>query len=153
MAVTSQPTVNGKVEEGTRRRRPSPAMVSKGGVIGAMIFVLRVMAIVLVVISTFGNYVQFIGGWDVYWPINMAVIGLAAFYQLICCLLQWGFKAGRMWFPYVLALFASAIPSFLTYNALFGPYLTTQVGAVLAMMGIGIAVIGGDALPEWVLVE
>jgi hypothetical protein len=151
MAVTSQPTVNGKVEE--TRRRPSPAMVSRGGVIGAMIFILRVIALVLIVASTFGNYVQFMGGWGAYWPINWTIIGLAAMYQLICSLLQWGFKAGKMWLPYGLALLASAIPSFLTYNALFGPYLTTQVGAILTMIGIGIAVIGGDALPEWVLVE
>jgi hypothetical protein len=151
MAVTSQPTVNGKVEE--TRRRPSPAMVSRGGVIGAMIFILRVIALVLIVASTFGNYVQFMGGWGAYWPINWTIIGLAALYQLICSLLQWGFKAGKMWLPYGLALLASAIPSFLTYNALFGPYLATQVGAILTMIGIGIAVVGGDALPEWVLVE
>jgi hypothetical protein len=150
MAVTSQPTVNGKVEE--TRRRPSPAMVSRGGVIGAMIFILRVIALVLIVASTFGNYVQFMGGWGAYWPINWTIIGLAALYQLICSLLQWGFKAGKMWLPYGLALLASAIPSFLTYNAWAGPYLSAQVGGVVAGLLILGATIGADALPEWVLV-
>lgn len=134
-------------------RRPSPAVLSRGGAIGGMVFILRVMAILLVIASTIGNYVQFMGGWEKYLPIDFVVIGLAFVYQLICSLLQWGFKANRMWIPYILALLASAIPSFLTYNALFGAYMAVQVGTVLAPIGIGIAVIGGDALPEWVLVE
>lgn len=151
MAVTSQPLNNGKVEE--TRRRPSPAMVSRGGVIGAMIFILRVIALVLIVASTFGNYVQFMGGWAHYLPVSWWVIGAAAVYQLICSLLQWGFKAGKMWIPYVLALLASATPSFLTYNAWAGPYLAVQLGAWLGTVVLLIATIGADALPEWVLVE
>lgn len=134
-------------------KRKSPALVSRGGVIGAMITLLRIVAVLLIIASTFGNYVQFVGGWDVYRPFNVTIIVVAALYQGICCAFQWGFKAAGWWFPYVLALLASAIPSFLTYNALFGPYLATQVGAVLALIGIGVAVLGGDALPEWVLVE
>ena len=136
-----------------KRRRASPAVVSKGGAVSAMITILRIIAVALVFLSTLGNYVQFVGGWAAYWPINWKIVGLAALYQLVCSLLQWGFKAAGWWFPYVIALLASAIPSFLTYNGLFGPYLATQVGATLALIGIGIAVIGGDALPEWVLVE
>ncbi len=150
MTVKSTELINGKAPT---KARPSPALMSRGGVIGTMIFILRIIAILLIVASTFGNYVQFVGGWVSYWPINWAIVALAALYQGICCSFQWGFKAAGWWLPYALALFASAIPSFLTYNALFGPYLTTQVGVALALIGIGVAVLGGDALPEWVLVE
>lgn len=150
MTVRSEPLTS-KPAEAPRRR--SPALVSRGGVIGAMIFILRVIAVLLILASTFGNYVQFVGGWGGYWPLNWIIIGLAALYQLICCLLQWGFKAARWWLPYWIALIASAIPSFLTYNALVGPYLVTQLGSILAGAFILISVIGGDALPEWVLVE
>lgn len=154
MTVQQGPLVNGKPAEETRgASRRSPAMVSRGGVIGAMILILRVIAILLILMSTFGNYVQFSGGWAHYLPIDIAVVGLAAAYQIICCLLQWGFKAARWWLPYGIALLASAIPSFLTYNALVGPYLIAQIGPVLAGAFILISVIGGDALPEWVLVE
>lgn len=155
MTVKSEPLIHGKPmgDEEKRPARRTPAMVSRGGVIAAMIFILRIMAVLLILMSTFGNYVLFAGGWERYLPIDIAVVGLAAFYQLICCLLQWGFKAARWWLPYGLALLASAIPSFLTYNALVGPYLMTQIGPILAGAFILISVIGGDALPEWVLVE
>lgn len=149
MAVKSSELVNGKVPAA----RPSAALFSQGGVIGAMILLLRIISVLLVLASTFGNYVQFMGGWGRWLPIDGVIIGVAILYQVICSVLQWGFKAGKMWLPYVLALLASAIPSFLTYNALFGPYLVTQVGTIPTLIGIGIAVLGGDALPEWVLVE
>jgi hypothetical protein len=149
MTVKSTELINGKAPTS---RRPSTALVSHGGAIGAMILLLRIIAVLLVLASTFGNYVQFMGGWDRYLPIGGAIAGAAILYQVICSVLQWGFKAGGMWFPYAVALLASAIPSFLTYNALFGPYLATQVGTIPALIGIGIAVLGGDALPEWVIV-
>lgn len=149
MAVRSEP-----IEK--KRRKPSPAVLSKGGVIGAMIWILRIIALILMVASTFGNYVQFMGGWPPEGKtlaLDFAVAGVAFAYQIILSLLQWGFKAGQMWIPYAIVLIASAIPSFLTYNALLGPYLATQVGDTLALLGIGIAMLGADALPEWVLVE
>jgi hypothetical protein len=157
MAVRSIQTRNGKTqeeeEEERKPRRPSTAVVSKGGVIGAMIFILRTMAILLIIASTFGNYVTFMGGWARWLPADMGIIGLSILYQLLCSVLQWGFKAGRMWIPYTLALVASAIPSFLTYNAWAGPYLVVQLGTVLAPVVLFAATIGADALPEWVLVE
>lgn len=152
MAVRSVPTKNGRTEE-ERRGRPSPAMVSKGGVIGAMIAILRFIAILLMLASTFGNYVQFVGGWAFYLPPNAIILGCALAYQLICSVLQWGFKAGKMWIPYGIALLASAIPSFLTYNAWAGPYLAVQLGTTLGPVALFIATLGADALPEWVLVE
>lgn len=149
MAVKSSELVNGKVPAA----RPSSALLSQGGVIGAMILILRIIALILIVASTFGNYVQFMGGWARWLPLDALIIGIAALYQLICSLLQWGFKAGGMWIPYILALLASAAPSFLTYNAWAGPYLTTQLGSVLGTFVLLVATIGADALPEWVLVE
>jgi hypothetical protein len=150
VTVQSEPLKNGKVE---KKKAPSAALVSQGGVIGAMIFILRVIAIILMVASTFGNYVQFMGGWARYWPVDGLIVAAAVVYQLICSLLQWGFKAGGMWIPYTLSLLASAASSFLTYNAWAGPYLAVQVGPYLGIVVLLIATIGADALPEWVLVE
>lgn len=154
MTVQQSPLVNGKPAEETRGvSRRSPAMVSRGGVIGATIFMLRVLALLLIVASTFGNYVQFMGGWERYWPVSAAVVGLAAAYQVVCSLFQWGFKALGWWLPYGIALIASAIPSFLTYNAWAGPELAVSIGPILAGVVILLCTIGADALPEWVLVK
>jgi hypothetical protein len=150
MAVRSQALVT---EEEKRPRRPTPAMLSRGGVIGAMIGILRIIAVLLMVASTFGNYVQFVGGWGLYWPINWPIIGVALLYQVVCSLLQWGFKAANYWIPYAIALIASAIPSYLTYNAWAGPYLAAQLGSALAFFVLALSTLGADALPEWVLVE
>lgn len=133
--------------------RPSPAMMPRGCVITAALVILRVVAIALILVSTFGNYVQFVGGWDFYWPPQWVTLLYAGIYQGLCCLLQWGFKAMRWWFPYAFALIASAAPSFLTYNVVIGPYFTAQFGAQLAFIAVALFVIAGDALPEWVLVE
>lgn len=143
--VTSRP-----LESAPRRR--TPAVVSAGRVITLMFWMLRFFAVLLILGSTFGNYVQFVGGWNVAWPVSWTAIGFAVFYQLVCSVLQWGFKAVRWWPLYGLALIASAIPSFLTYNAWAGSYLTAQFGTALAFVIMGLAVIAADALPEWVLV-
>lgn len=148
MTVKSTELINGKA-----RQRPTTAMLSERGVIGAMIVILRIIAIVLIIASTFGNYVQFAGGWAHYLPLDVLIVCVAALYQLICSLLQWGFKAGGMWIPYSFALLASAAPSFLTYNAWAGPYLATQLGPIIGTIVLLIATVGADALPEWVLVE
>lgn len=133
----------------------SPQVLPQSSVIGATIWMLRIVALALLIVSTFGNYVQFAGGWPekgVSLGFSWLVLGAAAGYQLICSLFQWGFKALRWWIPYLLALVASAIPSFLTYNAWAGPYLTAQLGSIIAGLLILAATIGADALPEWVLV-
>lgn len=133
----------------------SPHVLPRSSVIVATIWMLRIIALALLVASTFGNYVQFIGGWPApgrSMPFSWLVLGAAAGYQLICSLFQWGFKAQRWWLPYALALIASAIPSFLTYNSWAGPYLSAQLGSIIAGLLILGATIGADALPEWVLV-
>jgi hypothetical protein len=149
MPVTSAP-----LGSSTRpAARPSPAIMPRGCVITAALVMLRVIAIALILASTFGNYVQFVGGWASYWPPHWTILLYAAIYQAICSLFQWGFKAMRWWLSYTLALIASAIPSFLTYNALFGPNLTTQIGLYPTIVAVFLFVVAGDALPEWVLVE
>lgn len=142
MSVQSQPIT-------TKR---TPHVVSANRVIGITITILRVLAVLLIFTSTFGNYVQFVGGWEFAASVNAVALALAIGYQALCSVLQWGFKALRWWPLYALFLLASAIPSFLTYNAWAGPYLTAQFGAALAFGMLGIAVIAADALPEWVLV-
>lgn len=145
MPVTSTPI--------NRAARPSPAMMPRGCVIAAALTLLRVLAIALILVSTFGNYVQFAGGWAVFWPPQWVTLLYAGIYQLICCMLQWGFKAMRWWVPYGFALIASAAPSFLTYNPVIGPYLAAQIGIYGAILVVLALVLAGDALPEWVLVE
>jgi membrane protease YdiL (CAAX protease family) len=150
MTVRNEPLANGKP---TAPRRPSPAVVPRGCVITAAMAMLRVIAIALILASTLGNYVQFVGGWAVYWPPQWTILLYAAIYQGVCSLMQWGFKAMRWWVPYLFALIASAVPSYLTYAGLFGPNLTLQIGMYPAMLVLLLLVIAGDALPEWVLVE
>jgi hypothetical protein len=143
--VTSKP-----LDSAPRARKPH--MVSADRVVGITIAILRFLAILLIISSAFGNYVQFVGGWNNLGPLNAVALGLAIGYQALCSVLQWGFKALRWWPLYAFFLLASAIPSFLTYNAWAGPYFMTQFGPILAIGLIGIAVIAADALPEWVLV-
>jgi hypothetical protein len=130
-------------------------LVSKGGIIGATIFALRAIAVLLVLASAFGNYVQFAGGWPQQGqplPMSEAIVLYAVGYQLLCSVFQWGFKAMAWWPLYGLALIASAVPSYLTYSAWVGPWLAPQIGTSLALVAIGIATLAADALPEWVLV-
>lgn len=142
-----------KSEPLNRPVRPSPAVMPRGCVITGALAVLRVIAVALILMSTFGNYVQFVGGWESYAPIQTTPLIYAALYQGVCCVLQWGFKAMRWWLPYVFALLASAAPSFLTYNPVIGPYLAGQIGMYGAIIIVFLLVLAGDALPEWVLVE
>lgn len=142
-----------KSEPLKRPARPSPAIMPRGCVITAALALLRVIALALIAVSTFGNYVQFAGGWAFYAPIQTTPLLYAAIYQAVACMLQWGFKAMRWWIPYAFALIASAAPSFLTYNPVLGPYLVGQVGVYGAIIVVIALVIAGDALPEWVLVE
>lgn len=154
-----QPLVNGRVVE-EQRRAYSTHLIKRSSAIRWMIRILRFVAWALLVMSTFGNYVQFAGGWErVAWrwsdPIGsiawLAVV-FAIVFQAVFCFIQWGAKASRWWLLYGFALLGSAIPSFLTYNAWAGPYLTAQIGVVFTFIVVGLAVIGADALPEWVLV-
>lgn len=136
-----------------RAARPSPAMMPRGCVISGALALLRVLAVALILMSTFGNYVQFTGGWESFWPPQWTILLYASIYQGICCILQWGFKAMRWWIPYGFALIASAAPSFFTYNPVLGPYIAPQVGIYGAIVIVIALVLAGDALPEWVLVE
>lgn len=145
------------------RRAYSTHVFGRSVVIRWTIRVLRFVAWALLIMSTFGNYVQFAGGWEyVSWSwrdlagslaaISWLAVFFAVLFQVVFSLIQWGSKANRWWLLYIFALLGSAIPSFLTYNAWAGPYLAAQIGTVFAVVVIGLAVIGADALPEWILV-
>lgn len=160
MAVRSAHLKDG--EAAPRYRNPT-AIVQPVAAVIAMVRLLRLLALVLLVLSTFGNYVAFAGGWEALgwdWsdlPTSIAAIswpmaGAALVYQGIFAAIQWGSKAVQWWLLYTVALLASAIPSFLTYNAWAGPYLSAQIGALLAGAVVFVAAVGADALPEWVLV-
>ena len=131
---------------------------------GAVIL-LWILAITLWLASGFGNFVQFVGGWGLVWPLNDKTAGgvfYALIYQGIFTLAQWGFKAKRWWFLYVAALLASAIPSFLTYNSWWiNPWIVARLGPsvpftfawAIASVVIFVATVINDLIPEWVLVE
>jgi hypothetical protein len=143
---------------------PSPHVVSKRSVETGAIVILWVLAILLWLASTFGNFVQFVGGWGAVWPPGEQTskgIVYALIYQAIFTVAQWGFKAKRWWMLYTVALLASAVPSFLTYNAWANSWLVARVGqtapadiaALLASVFLFVIAVVVDLIPEWVLVE
>lgn len=152
MAVTEKPM-----------RGPTPHVIPRHSVEQGAIVLLWILAILLWLASTFGNFVQFVGGWDYVWPLNDYTgkgVGYALAYQAIFTIAQWGFKAKRWWVLYTIALLASAIPSFMTYNAWANSWLVarvpsapTDVAALLAGALIFVIAVLVDLIPEWVLVE
>lgn len=138
-----------------------PAHVVEAGAI----IMLWVIAILLWLASTFGNFVQFVGGWGLVWPLNertAAGVLYALVYQAVATIAQWGFKAKRWWPLYMLALLASAIPSFVTYNSWWiNPWIVARLGSPvpnllawwIASVVIFVATVINDLIPEWVLVE
>lgn len=134
-----------------------PQVIPRGCVINAAIVFLWLIAVALMAVSTFGNYVMFVGGWDAAtWPSDAATyraLGFAVGYQALCSVAQWGFKAIRLWPAYWVALLISAIPSFLAYNTGMGPWVAVQIGPILAPVAIFLAAVFIDMLPEWILVR
>lgn len=132
-----------------------PQVIPRGCMANVAIVMLWLVALVLLGVSTFGNYVLFLGGWErVRWPTDRATftaLGFAAGFQAVCCLAQWGFKAIRLWFAYGVALLISVIPSFLAYNEGVGPWLAPQIG-LFAPIAIFLVSVFIDMLPEWILV-
>lgn len=149
----SVPLESGRVE---RRQAYRSQFIPRGCMARSAIGLLWFVALVLLAVSTFGNYVLFVGGWErMRWPADRdaaIALGLAVGFQAVCCLAQWGFKAIRLWFAYGIALFVSVIPSFLAYNAGVGPWLEPQIGWVLAPLAIFLVSVFIDMLPEWILV-
>lgn len=143
---------------------PTTKVIPGHSVETGAVVMLWMLAILLWLLSTFGNFVQFVGGWDLVWPMNQhtgRAVLYALAYQAIFTLAQWGFKAKRWWFLYGVALFASAIPSFLTYNAWANgwlvaraaPTVSQEIAPILAGLLLLIVAVIIDLIPEWVLVE
>lgn len=147
-----------------RSRSLSTHVVPRHSVEAGAVVMLWIVAIVLWLASTFGNFVQFVGGWGYVWPLNEHTgrgVLYALVYQGIATLAQWGFKAKRWWLLYGVALLGSAIPSFITYNSWANGWLVAHVArsapadvsALLASLAIFVAAVVVDLIPEWVLVE
>src|SRR5262245_10690966 len=119
-----------------RRMAIKTSQIIPGEALGEFaVWLLWIGSAALLILSTFGNYVQFVGGWDaITWPWlstrSAAAVGAALIYQGIFSPAQWGFKARRWWFPYAGSVLLSAIPSFLTYNAWAGAWLQQYLGVV-----------------------
>jgi hypothetical protein len=117
----------------------------------------------LIASSWYGTYIQLAGGWSQYdgflaslTAINGQAAMFALVYQLVVSGLQWGFLAlynmtRNPWFivAYVVALGASVVPSYLTYNSWVGDDLTAALGGnIWAGLILGIAVVAADVMPE-----
>lgn len=147
------------------RSGPRTQVVPRRTVEQAAVVFLWVIAVLLWLASAFGNFVQFVGGWSLVWPLNEHTgsgVLFALIYQGIATIAQWGFKAKRWWALYAFALLASAIPSFLTYNswwinpwivARLGPSIPSALAWWIASAIIFITTAINDLIPEWVLVE
>lgn len=114
-----------------------------------------------IIISTFGNYIAFVGGWE---NVSSAIVAralvVAVVWQAICCGCQFSFKAKQWWVAYIIALVVSVAPTFVgfytpVYNYL-APVLESHLdnGVMpLIMFLTGVSAFLLDALPEWVAVR
>jgi hypothetical protein len=147
---------NGKAAEARRQGPVRSQVIPRGCAAMGAVILLWVSAVALLVASTFGNYVLFIGGWErVRWPTDQVALKaliLACLFQGIFSVAQWGFKALRLWPAYGIALLVSVIPSFLTYNEWAGPWLAIYIG-FLAPLVVFLTAVFVDMLPEWILVH
>lgn len=172
--VTSKPITSQQNQQGQYKTQVVKGDDIAGGAI-IMAWIFGVVAPLL--ISTFGNYVAFIGGWNnLSWAIPWQLVAYAVIYQVACSACQLLFKAmakrqggfNPWWVAYIVALFISVVPSIVGY---FGPiyaaisqpildYAAKQQVVVSEMMlipiialfvGVGCAIL--DVLPEWIAVE
>lgn len=128
-------------------------------------------------ISTFGNYIMFSGGWDLFTFPHFMVNSLvgAVVFQVLCVGAQLAFKSkakkgGGMnwWTAYIISLLVSVVPSFLAYFDGLSPRLVAVVQPLFGASSDGstpLVVIGlvafvvlvcavlVDLLPEWIAVE
>lgn len=119
---------------------------------------LQIVAIAMVAISTFGNYVTFNGGWSRAWVMDEATtyaIGYAIGWGALTFAVQWGCKQdfGTWWWLYLLCLVASFAPSFMTYNPVVFPMLSREWGEPAAYVVITAVLLVNDIIPEWVLLD
>jgi hypothetical protein len=153
--VRSEPMTNGR-PTGQKATAATSQVIPSGCAAMGAIVLLWVSAIGLLVASTFGNYVLFVGGWErAGWPANATMwraVLFACLFQGICSIAQWGFKALRLWPAYAVALLVSVIPSFLTYNEWAGPWLTIYIGW-FSGIAVFLTAVFVDMLPEWILVR
>lgn len=150
------PLVNGRVVEERGPRNQTTKVIPSSAVVIVLIRALQVIAVLLVIASIFGNYVQFVGGWpadNAALPLDAAAILYAAVYQVGCSVAQWGCKHQGWWVAYAAALIVSAIPSFFTYNAWAGVWLAVLIGPALSIVAIALIVLFIDMIPEWILVK
>lgn len=82
---------------------------------------LWIIALLLLSISIFGNFITFNGGWqrwNAFDDKGSEALMLAFAWQLVCSVLQFAFLRTKFYPGYLFALAASAIPSIMGY---YGP--------------------------------
>lgn len=141
-----------------------PGVIPANSLVPVASGIQRMVALVLLLTSTLGTYVQFNGGWERIWVFDERA-GQAALYallwQILFFLWQFSMIRVRAWRWYIFALLASAVPSFMSYYDLAYPWLVAYIGRylpdgpdrVLTVVILLVAVVGNDMVPEQVLVK
>lgn len=122
----------------------------------------RLLAVLLWLLSFSGNVLLFGGGWDAYiaawtvgtWPgVIGEALALSFAYQVVCTLVQFVF-CKRWWNPlYLLALFASFVPSLLGYAPLIVEPLADLTPRAILYTGLGLVLLLADIVPERIFVK
>lgn len=141
-----------------------PALVPKKALENGAVWMPRAGVLLLIVLSLFGNYVQFNDGWERAWTLDertvYAILG-AIGWQTVCSFWQWWTiaKYGFWSLQYQIPLQLSAVPSMITYYAVIvprterwtpGPEL---VGTILGYVLTGILCLLFDTMVERTIVK
>lgn len=142
----------------TRSSGLGTALIPGSAFDAAPVRFLQVAAIVMILVSTFGNYITWQGA-ERLWAMDdrtVWAVGGAVAWQVVCFLVQWGSRRnlGTFWWLYAIFLVASVAPATIGYWSVMGDWLTSIVGnatGAIALMAVTLA--GNDAFPEFILVE
>lgn len=125
----------------------------------APVYILRGVAIVLLLLGLFGTFVAFNGGWERRWTFGddkaaWAILWSLLYYGFFCAG-QWGCKAkgGEWMFGYFGCVIMSVVPNFLTYSPFIVEPLNLVLPSLFSYVIAVIFLIFADMLPEWVLLK
>jgi hypothetical protein len=157
MTVTSQPTVNGKVEN-ERTRRKDTAIVNGANLRRMRTPLERLIGLALLLGSVLGNILAFNGGR--LWPLTLVALALGAGAQLVLTLLQWTYKPyGRgivahiktLKWQYIASVAAGTGLSIVGYaTVLYEP--AERVFTPMTRLQFAVAGISGPILATWLLI-
>ncbi|HEU5089871.1 MAG TPA: hypothetical protein VFT99_20590 [Roseiflexaceae bacterium] len=122
----------------------------------------RFLAVLLWLFSFTGNVLLFGGGWDAYtaawasgaWPRMLGeALALSFAYQALCTIVQFIFCKRWLNPLYLIALFASFVPSFIGYAPLVIEPLAGLAPRAILYVGLGLVLLLTDIVPERIFVK